>query len=617
MPWRFCLSVLLLFIFTVTPEKALTVPVSVCKPDTGVYKRSQSFYDSLYHKFYRKKFTQLLYGLAFVPPQISSLPDSMQVIESQIPYIEYKGNIIRNITIKVLPPFGYTIYDTADNTQTGIGKAFNNMHVRTREYIIRRNLLFRRGQMLDPQVLGDNERIIRDLESIDNVRILVIPAGNDSVDLLVIAKDVWSIGFDVPVVTTTKVGFRIYDANFLGLGDRLTLNMSTELYRAPFFRFDGGSYTFTNILGTFIDAGIAYNQDNTGNQLFLVGFDRPFFTNKTKWAGGTSASWVRNVTFSTEFTKIATRYKSESLWIGKAFLLTRHKQISRFVAAVSLSRREYSFRPERKPDSTSGYSNNLQFLCGLSFSQNNYYVTDYLFEFGKTENLPFGKLFQVTFGPTYNEFYTRFYAGVSLSAGNFIPGFGYLQGYIKLSGFIRQSSLEDGVVKLNLRYFTPLIRMSDPHYKFRTFISADYRTGINMRPENLDYYNANDDFSVIHLERPNAFFGTETFTASLSTNIFTPWYVYGFRFALTGQIQAGLAATKNQPLWKAPLFAGFGVGIMIKNENLVFPTFLISGYLYPVVPPGVPSVLGNMSSVYRINMYDFNVGAPHQESLGN
>ncbi len=615
MPWSCRILLLLLLMFALTPATGLPAPQENGARDTTGYKRSDIFYDSVYRKFSRNKFTQMLYGLAFIPPDISGIPDSLQVFESQIPYIEHKGKIIRNIEIKTLPPFGASIYDTADKAQTAVGKALNGVHMKTRDYIIRRNLLFKPGQELDPFVLGDNERVIRDLSPIDNVRIIVIPAGQDSVDLVVVSKDVWSIGFDIPIITVNKLGFRLYDANFLGLGDRLTINMSTELNRAPFFRFDGASYTFTNVLGTFIDAGIAFNQDNTGNQIFQIAFDRSFLTNKIKWAGGAGAAWIRSVTFFSS--TIATRYESESFWLGRAFLMKGQKQISRFVLAAAVYRREYSYRPEITYDTSRIFTNNLQFIGSLSFSQNNYYVTDYLFEFGKTENLPFGKLFQINFGPEYNEFYTRLYAGIHLSAGNFFPGFGYLQGYVKIGSFFNNKVSEDGVLKLNLRYFTPLIHMTDPRFKFRTFVTGDYRIGFNMRPGNPDYYNTDEEFNINHLNRTNAFYGTETLSSNIASIIFTPWYLYGFRFALMGQIQAGAAALKYQPLEKAPLFIGFGTGIMIKNNNLVFPTFLISGYLYPVSPQGVPSVQLDMSSVYRLFMYNFNVSAPHSESLGN
>lgn len=617
MPWCKGIPILLLWLTFVYPATGGPAPQEAKNPDSGSHTRTKIFYDSVHSKFSRNRFTQLLYRLAFIPPQQGDQKNGQQVMESQLPYAEYKGKVIRNIDIETLPPFGVSIYDTIEKKPKGVGKTLNNLHVNTHAYIIRRRLLFKKGDHLDPFVLADNERIIRDLSSIDNVRIVVSPAGSDSVDLMVIAKDVWSIGLDIPLVTPNKLGFRLYDANFLGLGDRLTLYMTTELYRAPFFRFDGASYTFSNVFGSFIDAYITYTQDNAGNQLFGFGVARPFLTNRMKWAGGSGVDWVRTMNYPNDSTIFATRYSKQSLWLGRAFMLQGQKHLSRLVITAATYHRNYSFRPPMEMDSSHMFSNNLEFFGSISFSQNNYYVTDYIFEFGKTENLPYGNLLQIVLGREHNEFFIRSYLGINLIAGNYFTGFGYLQGYFKIGTFLHNNASEDGVIKVNLHYFTPLIFMVDARYKFRTFFSTDYRIGYNMRMANNDYYNAEEEFNINNLSRPNAFHGTETVAANIATIIFTPWDLYGFKFGLLGQVQIGAVAEKQQPLSKGDLFVGFGAGLMIKNENLVFPTFLISGYLYPVSPDGVPLIQGNMSSIYRMNLYDYNVYAPHPETLGN
>src|ERR1035438_9415205 len=82
------------------------------KYDTVHAKRqvsTKSFYDSIYQKFDRHKFSRFLYTLTFVSPKIITLPDSVQHIRSETPYITYKGKTIRNIHIKTLDPFGPTV----------------------------------------------------------------------------------------------------------------------------------------------------------------------------------------------------------------------------------------------------------------------------------------------------------------------------------------------------------------------------------------------------------------------------------------------------------------------------------------------------------------------------
>ena len=82
-------------------------------------------------------------------------------------------------------------------------------------------------------------------------------------------------------------------------------------------------------------------------------------------------------------------------------------------------------------------------------------------------------------------------------------------------------------------------------------------------------------------------------------------------------MQAGLVTKKREPLANASVFTGIGMGLMIKNDNLVFPALTISAYYYPT-PAGNPRQFqvvtnSNLNVVYN----DFNVGAPYEETLGN
>ena len=106
-------------------------------------QQSKTFYDSLHQKFSRHSITKLMYDLAFTNPDVPLVTDSVQKIKSESPFNRYKGKIIRNIKILTLDPFGPTIKDTARRPQTRSAKALNSVHINTRQYIIRRNLIFK------------------------------------------------------------------------------------------------------------------------------------------------------------------------------------------------------------------------------------------------------------------------------------------------------------------------------------------------------------------------------------------------------------------------------------------------------------------------------------------
>lgn len=587
--------------------------------DTAFFLRSQKFYDSVYHKLSRHNFTRLLYNLAFVEPRISDFPDSLQVEKNDIPFNQYKGKIIRKIKIKTLNPFGCTIYDTASTAMTSVGKTLNAIHMNTRKHVIRKSLLIHTGEEIKPEVLADNERILRDLASIDDARIIVTPceAGSDSVDVIVVVKDVWSIGFDIPIITTQKVQFRIYDANFLGLNDNLGLKFSAKTDRSPFFRIDGGYYTYTNIGSSFIDASLDFSFSDNGDQNLHILFNRSFITNYTRWAGGMALAMVRKLLNLNDTLNVMTYYNDQNIWNGWSLTKVNPHAFTRLILSAGLNRRNFTSRPFVSIDSNRSIYNYLQVLSTISISKNMYYLTDYLSAFGKTENLPYGYLFQLTIGKEYTDFYQRFYSGVTISAGDFFEKAGYFQATVKFGSYIYDDALEDCVLKISSLYFTPLKSFNKSRYKLRSFFSTDYRYGFNFRNNNKDYFNTNIYLKISNYKDQDIFKGTQSFSAKLSMVIYTPWYLYGFRFALSGQIMGGMTAALHEPLLNARLITGLGLGMIIKNDNLVFPNFLISGFFYPNTPGGISPFQIVLTSSLRDQIYDFNVGAPHVETLGN
>jgi hypothetical protein len=587
--------------------------------DTAFYSRSQKFYDSVYHKFSRHHFTRLLYNLAFVEPRVSDFPDSLQVEKTEIAFSKFSGKIIRKIAIKTLNPFGASIYDTSSAAITSIGKALNAVHINTRKHVIRKNLLLHPGDAIKPEILADNERILRDLISIDNARIIVTPCGteSDSVDLLIVVKDVWSIGFDIPTITTNKVLFRLYDANFLGMNDYLGTKLSIKTGRSPFFRFDGGNYYYTNINGSFIDASLDFSTSDNGNLDLTFSLYRSFLTNYTKWAGALSLRFLKNSTWINDTLEATTYFYDQNIWNGWSLTPVKPPDFTRLIISAAAYRRHFTSRPLITIDSNRMFYNQLHLLASLSISKNQYYLTDYLSSFGKTENLPYGYLFQLTIGKEYTDFYQRFYSGFTISAGDFFNKIGYFQASLKFGSYLYQGGFEDGILKLSTLYFTPLKTFGHSRYRLRTFFTTEYRYGFNFRSNNRDYYNINDKLKIDRYKDSDIFKGTQVISARLSMVIYTPWYLYGFRFALYEQIQGGMCSVIHQPLWTSQFISGFGAGVVIKNDNLVFPNFMIGGYFYPNTFGGISMFQGVLSSDIGDNLSDFNVSAPHVEILGN
>ena len=600
--------------------------IKVTAKESKNLQRSKSFYDSVYKKLSRKKFYQFLYELAFVPPKSPPLPGNSDEVKSDIPFEKFRGKVIRHIWIKTLAPFGTSTIDTLATARTSAGKALNAAHMKTQPWVIRKNLFIKEGQKVDPYLLADNERNIRQMSFINSVTTYVVPvsSSSDSVDITIVTNDVWSIGFDVLSAKTNKFSFSLFDGNFLGLADRVALGMLLRTKNHPFFFLDDASYSYNNIAGTFLNTTVDYTQDDLGNQNLGVTCNRNFYSIATKWAFGAgyqNTKMVNQIQPSSEENNVTINqisyFNQMNLWGGRAFRLNNASIPSRFVLTESYYQRAYTSRPGITIDSNKIYYNTTRFLTGLAFSANSYYLSDYIFQFGKTENVPYGEAFKLTVGPEINDFYTRIYGGIDLSAGDFITGFGYLSGRGVLGGYLNRKSAEDCVLKMSMKYLSPLYTSPNMKLKFRWYLTSDYRFGFNFRKNNLDYTNINSDLLINQVQYDTVFHGRQSLSATLAVIMYTPIYFYGFKFAFTMQAKGGFVDVNGESLFHQPLNSGVGLAVMIRNDNLIFPPLVISCFYYPSVPHGVPWWQFNFNQQIGFMIPDYNITMPQTETLQN
>lgn len=67
----------------------------------------------------------------------------------------------------------------------------NKTHMLTRDRVVRRDLLFRSGDKLDPQLIVRNKQLIRSRDYISDIDVTVLPDAVDStrVNLLITTRD--------------------------------------------------------------------------------------------------------------------------------------------------------------------------------------------------------------------------------------------------------------------------------------------------------------------------------------------------------------------------------------------------------------------------------------------
>ena len=198
------------------------------------------FFDSLKVKASKNLLTKKLYDFVIVSPD--TIQNKRITGSSEASYISYSGKKIRKIDIKRLNVFGANINNPASDNLKKIENLLNKTHVNTNENIIRKNLLFSEGDTISPLTLSDNERILRQLSYIDDARIIVVPVSDDEVDIVVITKDVYSLGASYSYKGLKKGSVSLFEKNIFGMGHEFGFEIPFDARASGFTRIWSSLY---------------------------------------------------------------------------------------------------------------------------------------------------------------------------------------------------------------------------------------------------------------------------------------------------------------------------------------------------------------------------------------
>jgi len=528
-----------------------------------------------------------LQNIVIRPPK-SEITDTLATSRTDLEFLEYEGLIIRNIRFLKMEVFGTDIQDTLAQAKTWIEKSANSMHVKTNDRILERHLLFKINDPIDPQILADNVRLFRDLNYVEDARIIVNPIEQleGYADILVIIKDQWSMAFYLQMDELNSGHIELWDKNLFGTGNEIQNNIHWNPEKSDFWGYEA-IYNNRNILGSFIDSKLSYS-NVFDSKAYGVQFNRKFFTPNTKYAGGASAfhqSSIKNV-FNEDSGFISQNISTNNsdIWIGRAFKLNENAVIGKnrlnLILASRVFKENFFDRPEVSANNYYDYQDKTVWLTTLALSSQSFYQSSLIYSYGRTEDIPIGSLLNTTVGPEFGEFENRMYTSISFAKGDFITNLGYLYFKVSEGGFIANSgNFEQAMFQIKVKYFSNLLIFGQ--FKFRQFINFDFTKGVK-RFEN-ERLTINDKYGLRGFSEENVY-GQQRFVMNMETVAFSPWYIYGFRFSFYSYVDFGMIGPESVNLLYEDVYSGLGFGVRIQNERLVFPTFSFRFGIYPNLP---------------------------------
>lgn len=556
------------------------------QPDTIAIKNDYSekynqFYDSLEYKAKQKTLTRIIYDFLVSPPR----PYVDREAFSLEYYGKLEGKIISEISIQPLEVFGPTFEDTTRKAKSFVEKAANAVHSRSNMNTIEKMLLFNVGDFLDPEVLYENERIIRSLPYIQDVRIIL---EQDSVykglvKVLVLTKDRFSLGVSGGVDGGNSAALEVYNQNIFGVGHEISFRFVGHLNRQPYTGLET-FYKVNNIRGKFIDIAAGYmNTYKKEGFSFIV--DKPFVTPSIKWGYGGSALRMYRTDRIFDNDPIQTSIPMDlsflSAWGGRSFQIKPNQyQNSQMVLSAGIYNRTYYQRPVPLEDESQYFSNSTFYLTGITFTQRRYLQDQLVYSYGITEDIPEGFKNEIVYGFDANEFGNRHYAHLYLSNGNFLVN---RQGYLYLAagigGYFKDSDYEQGQIQGSLNFISRQVHAG--RKRFRLFLRGNYMLGIRrFEIENLTL-TRNEHIRGFSSKEA---VGKQRLSLDLEYVLFLRREFYKFNMAMYGFADVGIIGSNRSLIFTERYYSGLGFGMRIHNENLVFKTFHLRLAFYPFPP---------------------------------
>jgi hypothetical protein len=530
---------------------------------------------------------------------ISRNGEPTEPVKTVNPFLRYSGRIIRSITIVPLG-FDRNLYDTSiqrKNFPTDVANAF---HLNSSTDLIRKNLFFKEGDKVLPLLLADNERFLREQEFLQDAFIRVGKVDStktipDSIDVVVFTKDVFSLGVSGSLSRVDKARLEIREENFAGWGDKFFLGMLYDGKRQPNIGY-GGEVLKRNIRGSFVNWAAGFttfspeitSQFQEENRFYTI-IERPLVSRYKEWTGRLELSL--NQTANNYWADSPAIYKSRysysyvqmDLWGGYNFgakdrkTKDSNKRLRHFVGIRGFYN-DFNRVPAIYKDSFDyKYANINGSLLSYTLYKQNFYRTNFIYGFGRNEDVPEGISASIIGGYTNKQGVKRSYYGLDFAATHFSARGHFTNYTFRYGGFINKKTLEDVDLLFGIDHFTRLRQIS-PTWRNRNFISVSYTKQLKLKLNEPLFISS--VFGLPYYRNGEIFADTRA-TVKLESVFYNLAKIAGFRVApfifsdvsFLKPIKASFDQTKG--------YSAFGGGFRTRNENLIFGTIELRGYIFP------------------------------------
>ena len=230
--------------------------------------------------------------------------------------------------IGVIEINGREVFDERGGGLFAPHRIANRIHVRTRDLVVRRELLFETGDPLDRELIEQTERNLRGLSFLRDARLDTVEVDEDGdgrperVDVVVTTWDRWSLA---PRLDFSQVDDRTIweigasEKNFLGFGKAITVSHRQNLDRVT----DRVRYQDPQLLGSNVGLAASLAHLSDGHERLLT-VDRGYLSLRDPWAFSAGVVSVARtepiVEHGVEIERLPLRGEFVELEVGRALV---------------------------------------------------------------------------------------------------------------------------------------------------------------------------------------------------------------------------------------------------------------------------------------------------------
>ncbi len=293
------------------------------------------------------------------------------------------------------------IFDTADPREDNwLFRLANKLHVKTRPWVIRGQLLFRTGDPYDRRLLEESERILRSNRYFYDVWVRPVAYHEGRVDVEVTTRDVWTLrpGFSFGRAGgANTVSLDLEEMNLFGWGIGLGVSRSST----PDRTISSVSLTVPRIADTWVRTDLLYGQYSDGWVRALL-VERPFYALDTRWAGGVSVVDNLSVTDLVNAVHYAESFQmhalKENAWAGWSAGL-KGRWVRRYIVGFARDISWFAPAPDEAPSGPLPPDRKLAYpWVGFELREDAYQKARNRNQIARTEDFYLGTSAQVSLG---------------------------------------------------------------------------------------------------------------------------------------------------------------------------------------------------------------------------